>query len=451
MSPTTPEQPRNSVRVSDERADGARAGGDPDARRRVRRSAARSSAGPPGPRRAPLAVAATVAVGWAALVSYLPVALVLGLTRYGGGDMGLAEALRLGLAGWLLGHGVPLRTATGPLGLAPLALTLLAAWRVARAGVHVSRAAVVRHGAGAHGLAVVAGTVGLGYGLLGLLAALLVAAGGPEVSPVRAGITLAGFGTVLATGGAVAHGGELWDQVVRRTPTVVREGIRGGLVAASLLLAAGAGVAGLAVVAGGGEASDMLGAYRTGLPGQAGITLISLGYAPNAAIWATSYLLGPGFAVGAGTVVRTSEVSLGALPAVPLLAGLPHGPVDGPGTALLAVPALVGMAAGWLLLRRLRRAVGVRPGAAARGGRRPAGERPARSSGWGPLLGSALIGGPVAGALVGFVGWISGGPLGGGRLVTIGPVPWQVAAVGAAVLTAGILAGAVASRYLIKP
>ncbi|MFC5945384.1 DUF6350 family protein, partial [Micromonospora harpali] len=144
----------------------------------------------------------------------------------------------------------------------------------------------------------------------------------------------------------------------------LRDGVRTGLVAGLLLLGAVAGAAGLAVATGGGDAADMIGAYRTGVAGQAGITLVSLAYAPNATIWSVSYLLGPGFAVGVDTAVRTSEVSVGALPAVPLLAGLPSGPVDGYGAGLLAVPVLAGMAAWWLLARRLLLA-------AAEGYRRP--------------------------------------------------------------------------------
>ncbi len=158
---------------------------------------------------------------------------------------------------------------------------------------------------------------------------------------------------------------------------------------------------------GGGDAADMIGAYRTGVAGQAGITLVSLAYAPNAGVWSASYLLGPGFAVGTDTAVRTSEVSVGALPAVPLLAGLPRGPVDGLGAALLAVPVLAGMAAGWLLARRLLRLAADGTGRAALAG---AARRRRRSPDRWPAL------------LLGLVAAASGGPLGGGRLAEVGPV-----------------------------
>ena len=425
MPPATPDQPRRP--------------GPPDAdpAARFARQAGRvpgpRAGAEPRPRRAPLAVAAAVATGWAALVSYLPVAVVMGAAQLAEDAGTVGGAARVGLAGWLLGHGVPLHTGAGPLGLPPLALAMLAAWRVARAGVHVSRAIGARqHGTLGRALAV-AGAVGVMYGLLGGLAALVVRAGGPAVSPLRALLTLTAFGSLAALVGALRTTGAL-GALARRTPVVLRDGLRTGVVAAFLLLGAGAAAAGLAVATGGGEASDMVGAYRTGVAGQAGITLVSLGYAPNAAVWAASYLLGPGFAVGTDTVVRTSEVSIGALPAVPLLAGLPHGPASGIGAAVLAVPVLAGMCAGWLLARRTMRT-------AAAGRKRP-------TPGWATLLAAAAVGGPVAGVVLGGAAFMSGGPLGGGRLSEVGPIFWQVSAGATVVVLIGTLIGATATRAL---
>ena len=84
-------------------------------------------------------MAAGFATLWAALLSYLPVAAVIGLARTLEGAGRLGGAARAGLAGWLLGHGV-VGTPIGPLGLAPLLLTLLIVWRLNRAGLHVTRA-----------------------------------------------------------------------------------------------------------------------------------------------------------------------------------------------------------------------------------------------------------------------------------------------------------------------
>lgn len=371
-----------------------------------------------------------VAAAWAALTSYLPVAVVLGAAQLSEDAGSPGGALRAGLAGWLLGHGVRLETSAGPFGLAPLALTALVLWRLTRAGVHTTRALGARGSRDARPAFVAAGAVGLGYALLGVPAALLAT---PGVAPLRAALPL-GLVAALASLVGALRTTAVTGVLLRGAPAVLRDGIRTGLVAGVLLVAAGAGAAGLAIATGGGDAADMIGAYRTGVAGQAGITLVSLAYAPNAAIWASSYLLGPGFAVGADTAVRTSEVSVGALPAVPLLAGLPRGPVDGLGTMVLAVPVLIGMAAGWLLARRLLRLAG--------DDRAPLP--------WGPLLGAAALAGPVAGLLLGVAAAVSGGPLGGGRLAELGPVAWQVATVTTAVVAVGALLGAAATRAFTR-
>ncbi|MGW3605239.1 cell division protein PerM [Micromonospora sp. NPDC005161] len=425
MSPVTPDHPSRAGGVSaDDRPVGRAAPA-----RRV--PAPRAGGSPRG--RAPLPVAAGVAAGWAALTSYLPVAIVLGLVRLGPDSATLSGTLRTALAGWLLGHGVPLRTESGPFALAPLALTVLALWRLTRAGVHVSRAIGARDTRSPPRALLAASAVGIAYALLGALAAVLVGAGGPAVSPVRAAATFAVVGTLAALVGATQITA-VTRLLVARMPRPLRDGVRTGLVAVLLLLGAGAGAAGLAVATGGGDAADMIGAYRTGVAGQAGITLVSVAYAPNAAIWSTSYLLGPGFAVGTDTAVRTSEVSVGALPAVPLLAGLPRGPVDGLGALLLAVPVLAGMVAGWLLARRVARVAGP--------------ERAPRR--WAQLLTPAALAGPVAGVLVGVAAEISGGPLGAGRLAQLGPVAWQVGLVTAGVIAVGALLGAAATRALTR-
>lgn len=433
MPATTPDQPdpgapdtRETVRITVR---------DPMANRETVRLPQQRTGGARGgkSRRAPLVVAAAAATVWAAVVSYLPVAVVMGLAQLTEGAASIGGAARLGLAGWLLGHGVPLDTAAGTLGLAPLALAVLAAWRVARAGVHVTRAIGARHrGSPAQALAV-AGTIGIGYGVLGAIAALILDGGGLSASPARAGFTFALFGALAALVGALRASGAL-RVVVRRLSPVLRDAIRTGVVAAVLVLAAGAGIAGLSVALGGGSASDMIGAYRTGVAGQTGITLISIAYAPNAAVWAAAYLLGPGFAVGTDTAVRTTEVSVGALPAVPIFAGLPEGPIGGYGAAMLAVPVVAGMVAGWLLTRRKLRA-----------------DRPAQAARWPVVLGAAALAGPVASLLLGAAAVVSGGPLGDGRLAHIGPVAWHVAAVAALVVAVGTLIGAAATRIFAHP
>jgi hypothetical protein len=390
---------------------------------------------PPRTRRAPLPVAAAFATLWAALLSYLPVTAVIGLARTLEGAGGLGGAAHAGLAGWLLGHGVPIGTSIGSLGLAPLLLTLLIGWRLNRAGLHVTRAIGARR-SGSVGTAIgVAFAIGLAYSLLGSLAGLAVDGRGTEVSAGHAALNFFLIGAAGALIGAL-RGTDGLSTIARRIPRALRHGIRTGLVAALLILAAGAVVAGLSVAIGGGQAADMISAYRTGVAGQAGITLVSLAYGANGVVWAAAYLLGPGFALGTGSAIRLTEVTVGPLPTLPLLAGLPNGPMGAAGAALLAIPVLAGLAAGWLLTLRLTRG-----GAEAE----PA-TRPAEDPSWALVIGSSALAGPAAGILLGLLCTFSSGSLGDGRMAVIGPDPWQVGLVATIVVAISASIGAVAAR-----
>jgi hypothetical protein len=403
---------------------------------------------PAGRGRAPLVVAAAFATCWAAFVSYVPVAAVIGLARTLEGQGGLGGAGHAGLAGWLLGHGVPIGTSVGPLALAPLLLTLLAGWRLNRAGLHVTRAIGARRSGSPRTALLVAGTIGISYAILGALAALIVDGRGTEVSTGRAafdffltGLAFSLIGTLRSTDALVV--------IARRVRAPLRHGLRTGVVAALLILAAGAAFAGLSVAVGGGQAADMISAYRTGVAGQAGITLLSLAYGANGVVWAAAYLLGPGFLLGADSAVRVTEVTVGPLPTVPLLAGLPDGPMGASGAALLAVPVLAAMAAGWLLTRRLVNLHHVVEGHLVHG-RTPGDPAPIEPA-WSTVLGAAALSGPVAGLVLGLLSWMSGGSLGDGRLSEIGPVPWHVALIATIVVAVSASIGAAAGRAFRAP
>ena len=388
-------------------------------------------------RRAPLPVAAGFAMLWAAVLSYLPVAAVIGLARTFEGQGGLAGAAKGGLAGWLLGHGVPIGTSIGRLGLAPLLLTILIVWRLDRAGLHVTRAIGARRSGRISDAVLVAFAIGLGYALLGSLAALAVDGRGAEVAPGRAAINFFVLGGVAAFSGALRGTGAL-GRIATWMPGPVRDGVRTGLIATFFVLAAGAAVTGLSVAVGGGQAADMISAYRTGVAGQAGITLVSLAYGANAVIWAAAYLLGPGFALGTGSAVRLTEVTVGPLPTLPLLAGLPDGPMGAAGTLLLALPVIAGLAAGWLLTMRLVRSDRTQPD------EKRAEAKPLPP--WSQVLGGGLLAGPAAGIVLGVLCRLSGGPLGNGRLAVIGPDPWQVGLLATAVVGVSAALGAAAAR-----
>jgi hypothetical protein len=111
---------------------------------------------------------------------------------------------------------------------------------------------------------------------------------------------------------------------------------------------------------------------------------------------------GPGFAVGTGTSVSLAGAHVGSVPALPLLAALPHA-----GAPLLvrlfaiALLIVAGGAASWWVVRD--------------------GETSA-SSILGRVFGTAAWSGAIAAALVA----LAGGPAGPGRMAAVGASPWQV-------------------------
>ncbi|GIE79227.1 hypothetical protein Aph02nite_51770 [Actinoplanes philippinensis] len=398
----------------------------------------------PAPGRgAPLPVAALFATVWAALLTYLPVAAVIGLARTLEGAGGLVAAAHAGLAGWLLGHGVPIGTSIGPLALAPLLLTVLIVWRLNRAGLHVTRAIGARRSGSFAKALLVAVAVGTAYTLIGVLAAQLTDGRGTQISTARAASHFLALGLAGALLGALRGTGAV-STLARRLPPALRHGIRTGLVAAFLVVGAGAVVGGLAVALGGAQAAEIIANYRTGVAGQAGITLISVGYAVNATIWVAAYLLGPGFAIGTDSAVRLTEVTLGPPPMVPLIAGLPEGPLGAAGTVLLALPVIAGAVAGWTLTQRLRfgRDNAWRATRRTGAGKVTAAAEPP----WPLVIMSGLLAGPVAGLVLAGLAWASGGALGSGRLSRIGPDPIQTGIVAAIVVAVAVTLGAAATR-----
>src|SRR5206468_3316653 len=96
--------------------------------------------------------------------------------------------------------------------------------------------------------------------------------------------------------------------------------------------------------------SSSLGGAGAGTLGLLGLSALLL---PNAAAAALGLAGGPGFSVGSATLVSVHGVTLGAVPALPLLAALP----DTQAVPLLAfvsqvVPALAGLVAGATVGRR---------------------------------------------------------------------------------------------------
>jgi len=377
-------------------------------------------------RGAPLPVAALVAVCWAVGFGLLPVVVLTGVSAIGTGAS-VGGVVGTGVGAWLLAHGVPVGVGGARITLVPLGVTAWLGWRMLRAGVHASRATGA-HRARSVWPAVRAGVaVGVGYGVAGVVAAEV--SGAAAVTGWRVLATVGAFGTGLAVIGALQHS-RAGQRLLRRGPRLLAEAVRAGCAAVLFLLAAGAATAGLALALQGGAAAETLGSYRAGVAGQLGITAGCLAYLPNLAVWAAGYLVGPGFAVGVGTVVSPSDVLIGPVPVLPVFAALPSGPLSGVGPALLGVPLAAGIAAG-LLLGRRRGAL--------------------TSAGWLRLLAAAALAGPVAGVVVQCAVLASRGGLGAGRMAVVGVTDPRVALIAAGVISLGTVVGAATRAVLRRP
>lgn len=298
----------------------------------------------------PLPVGAAVA-GALAAVSVLLACLAVGVAGWffsGASDrVGSANALRVGADAWLLGQGSHLDLSAAHITVVPLGLTLLCAWACHRAGRWARHGTAVPGWRG--GLPAAAAMAGT-YGAVAATTALVASAGG--VHPRPAAAFAGGFALAFLAGGAGLLSAP--DRSLRsRLPEPVAACATGAAASVLLLVVASA-----VVLTGGllhrfGAAANVLAGLHVDSVGALLYTLVVAGVTPNAVLLTGGYLLGPGFQVGVGTVVSPTAVSLGPVPAFPLLAALPE---DGPAPwwtlLLIGVPVLAAAAGAVLMLRR---------------------------------------------------------------------------------------------------
>ncbi|NUP03428.1 MAG: hypothetical protein HOW59_36445 [Nonomuraea sp.] len=376
-------------------------------------------------------------------------------------DSGPGGALHVAAGLWLLAHGAELvRTDTlsgvpAPVGVTPLLLLILPVWLVHRA----ARDAVADDEdlAGVSGRTAFTGVV-LGYLAVGTGAALYAAGG--ELRP-----SWAWTGVCVPLVVATAAGAGVWtaygrprgpvDSALLLLPASVRRLVLGPDARQRLGVAARAAGAGVALLVGGGalllasslvwhggEARASFVQLTEGWSGRFAVLLLCAALVPNAAVWAVSYAVGPGFALGAGHVVGPlTSAPAPLLPPFPLLAAVPE---TGPGTwlnwAAGAVPLVAGVTVGWFVAGAASGSVvpgGVdtrRGGAGTMGGRQEKGARAAAGGArvgqgadpWsrGRTAGTAGLAAALCAVAVAVLAALAGGPLGVAALAWFGPVWW---------------------------
>ncbi|MFJ3227802.1 DUF6350 family protein [Streptomyces sp. NPDC086783] len=344
-------------------------------------------------------------------------------------DSGPSGALHVAAVLWLLAHGVELvRTETlsgvpAPVGVTPLLLVALPAWLLYRAARDAVESVQVPRTAWA-------GVV-VGYLAVGGPVALYASGGEPRPSWIWTVLCLpllaasaAGAGVWAANGPPEGHLPPAVRRGLGRLPSGVRRLVLAVVAPeerdrlAAVLRAAGAGAAAL-VGAGallvavsllwhGGPARDSF-AQLTGVwSGRFAVLLLCLALVPNAAVWAASYGLGPGFALGAGQVAAplSAAVTGPPLPPFPLLAAVPQDAGTPLGWLAAVVPLAGGVTVAWYVARSASRE---------------------RAAAW-PLrrtMGTTAAAAGVCGLALALLAGAAGGPLGVAALARFGPVWWQ--------------------------
>ncbi|MFF3915277.1 DUF6350 family protein [Streptomyces sp. NPDC001852] len=351
-------------------------------------------------------------------------------------DSGPGGALHVAGALWLLAHGVELvRTDTlsgtpMPVGVTPLLLLVLPVWLVYRAARDAVDAPADADGPPPVPARTVWTGVVLGY--LGVGGAVALYCSGGELRPAWFWVTVC-LPLVAATSAAAG----VWSAYGRPSEPVLKAlevlpgpvrrlvfgedaharlgtAVRATGAATAVFFGGGALALGVSLVWHGGAARASFLQLTEGWTGRFAVLLLGIALIPNAAVWAASYALGPGFLLGAGHVVQPfASDPAPLLPPFPLLAAVPDA---GAGTVPNWVPGLVpvaaGMTAGWFVARGAVREP--EPGAPA-------------SARWSAVrtAGTVLLTATLCAAALALLAALAGGPLGVSALARFGPVWWQ--------------------------
>lgn len=347
---------------------------------------------------------------------------------------------------WLLGHGVDVTVQLDPvlsasLGLGstvePLRLTIALlgiGLLTAQLGLRAGRRAALADDPLASFIAAIVVTAVLSAGITLLAASPLALPSRPQgILLPTAVVAISMFiGLVLEQhrSGGTTWLAQLGRQVGWNTLSVVMRrdiaaSLAGGVaVTAAILCAAGIGLAVMIAL----NYATVVGIYQSlqgGVLGGSVITLAQLVLLPNFVIWAAAWIVGAGFAIGAGTAVSPAGTLLGPVPALPMFGAVPQ--VSGQwGFVVLLIPVLLAFIVAMVLRQRHDRY-----------------SSPAQSR---VVFGLAAGIAAVVAGILGLLSWWAGGAIGPGRMATTGPDPLMVAAWSFGLVFLGAVVGGYAGR-----
>jgi len=364
----------------------------------------------------------------------VPFTVVWGAVLGFGSDF--AAVWRAAVDTWLIGHGVDVRftldaataAALGVPGAGDPVVVSFALLGIGLATLLLARRAGRRIAQAPHPL-LGAATALVAFEAITVLATVLSLHEAARPSIVQAATLPA---LVFAVGGAIGLVpalprealAPLRDRIPEDARLAVTEALRLGLACVAGLVAVAAVAVAVLLAVHYDEVIALYESLHTEALGGVVLTLGELALLPDLVVWAASWLVGPGFALGAGSQVSPVGTAVGPVPAIPVLGAVPTGDLP---FALAGLVAPVGVA--FLV------AVVVRSRVERLLGRLDA-----------PLLvGLAAGGGLAGGALVAVLCAAASGSAGPGRLVEVGPTWWLVGLVAAAEFAVALALGLLAA------
>lgn len=297
---------------------------------------------------------------------------------------------------WLSAHGVPFVALGMQVGLAPLGLTLAILWSEEEVARHAGRAMARADAAGAT------------WRRIGELAALQTSIHVAAAAIIGASVGTSSWGRLVLGALLVGLSSGLIGACrgAGRTPFEGLPSWAGGLpraiaVTVAVVVAGGALAAGLSLLVHAGRVLELHRALGAGGWSGIGLVLIELAWLPTFILWAVSWCLGAGFAVGTGSWASPLGTHLGLAPALPVLGALPDNTVAGTGGA--------GWSVLWLLVPVVAAVLGTLVVVLG------------RPDGFELCSGLGLATGAGAGLVLGAAATLAHGSLGAGRLAQVGP------------------------------
>ncbi|MCX6426193.1 MAG: DUF6350 family protein [Actinobacteria bacterium] len=294
----------------------------------------------------PLIAGATEAVR-AALTSYIPIALVVLMAWATAGSASgvLTDALRGGIWIWLGVHHITFTLALPPSGL-PGSLSFIPLGALLFP-IIIFRGSLRRLRSELQGVQLRQSIFSLGISYIFILIALSVVSKTISISPrwyvaPLSMVVLLGIASLTQLQ-HIAKANNYFNQVSRILLLVL-----GMLLGISLIFFSASLALHFSVL------KDLITVLQPGILGGILLLILVIATIPNMAVSALAYLLGPGFAIGSGTLINPAVHRIGEIPAFPLLAAVPTNT-----NKFLFIGVLLGVGAGFmiaLLMQKTERA-----------------------------------------------------------------------------------------------